>query len=105
MSFIYRNYEGHEVTHGSYSQRETFNYCPRKFELGRVQGWQEREHRASMEFGKAIEAAFQFHESVGREPNAALKAFTRGWNQATKALDFKDWTYTDTEVSLSLIHI
>lgn len=94
---LYRNFEGREVTYGSYSARETFSLCPRKFQLGRVEGWRDREKRSSLEFGKCIESALQFHDNAGREPGTAVDQFTSGWKRLKVRADFKELTYTDAE--------
>lgn len=98
-AILYRNFEGREVTHGSYSARETFHFCPRKFELSRIAGWREKEKRASTEFGHAIEDALCYHEGAGREPGTAVRQFAVLWNRMREQAGFKDWTYTDAEVS------
>jgi hypothetical protein len=96
---LYKNPKGALVTHGSYSARELFRYCPRKFQLQRVQGWREIEQRASLWFGKCIESAIQAYEENGRQPGAAPGLFETHWENIKNLKEFSKLTYTNKEIS------
>jgi PD-(D/E)XK nuclease superfamily protein len=98
---LYRNAKGNLVTHGSYSARETYRYCPRKFKLSRVDGWKSIEQRASALFGRCNEAAHQWFEECHREPGSGVVKFTQLWQQVAEGPDFSKLTYTESEVSWS----
>lgn len=94
---LYTNAQGQAVTHGSYSARESFRYCPQQFKLARVDGWDQKESRASAWFGKAIEAAVEFFEGACRRPHAAEEKFSETWKAVGEMTEAKLFTYTDTE--------
>lgn len=94
---LYTNALGQDVTHGSYSARESFRYCPRQFELTRVQGYGQKEQRASAWFGKAVEAAIEYFELQGRRLHAAEEKFAETWQAIGGLKEAKDFTYTDSE--------
>lgn len=82
MAHLYVNSKGFEVRSHSYSAGSLFRECAQKYKLARLDGWKEREQRASMEFGKAIESAIQFHHlnklSGGHEEFSRLWELQRG---------------------------
>src|SRR5258708_25417571 len=94
---LYTNAKGTLVTHGSYSARETFRFCPRKFKLGRIDGYKGIEERASALFGKCTESAMQWFEECGRTPGAGVEKFTVLWQQVAALPDAAALTYTDCE--------
>jgi len=94
---LYINAKGQDVDHGSYSARESYRYCPKQFELTRVQGYSQKEQRASAWFGKAIEAAIESFEGTGRRPHAAEEHFSETWKAVGGLKEAKDFTYTDSE--------
>lgn len=96
---LYLNSKGAEVTHGSYSARQTFKHCPRAFELQRVQGWSDRTQRAAPLFGTALESAVKEFEANGRPPGTIAAAFERIWQQVKTTPNFEKLIYTDTEES------
>lgn len=96
---LYTNQKGQPVTHTSYSSRQTYKHCPRQFQLERVEGWSDKLRRAAPEFGKAIEAAVQHFEATGRAAGEGIAKFAELWEQATHSEYFKEWEYTDSEVS------
>ena len=79
MSVLYRNSNGKDVTHASYSSRQTFRHCPREFELTRVEGWWGKEVRAATYFGRCIEAGLQAYEESGRTAGAGATTFKKLW--------------------------
>lgn len=94
---LYQNAKGKLVTHGSYSARESFRYCPRKFFLERTEGWKQIEERASALFGKCTEAALQWFEENSRTPGTGVERFTLLWQRVTEAENFSRLTFTDCE--------
>jgi hypothetical protein len=91
LAHLYINAKGFEVRSHSYSASDTFRFCPQKYKLARIDGWQERERKASKEFGIAIESAIQFHHL--NNLSGGPEEFTRLWALQKDA----DLTYTQTE--------
>jgi hypothetical protein len=94
-AYLYINAKGFEVRSHSYSAGQLFHECAQKYKLQRLDGWKERELRASMEFGKAIENAIQAYHSHN-EVYAAIEVFYDSWNpQKDRDLKYapveKDW--------------
>ena len=94
MSTLYKSASGREVTHASSSSLDSFRFCRRKFRLSRVDGWKEKDKRASLEFGKCVESAIQFHSDNGRKQGDAVSEFQRLW---LKWSEIKELVYTDQE--------
>lgn len=94
MAFLYINSKGKPWTKHSYSAGNTFDQCPYKYFLQKIQGWREKDDKARFQFGKALEEAVQFyHDHNGV---AMLADFERRWNEyKDKPLSFtkteKDW--------------
>lgn len=91
---LYINSKGYPVTRHSYSGSSDFQFCPRKYELGRIIGWQEREQRAALPFGNAIEAAVRHHHENG---NGGAERFDREWARVLADPKNKDMTYSKLE--------
>lgn len=96
---LYRNSSGKEVTHASYSSRQTFKKCPREFQLTRVMGWWGRDANAAMWFGRCIESGFQAYEESQRSKGEGIKAFTRLWHDVKLLPEFEKLKYTACEGS------
>lgn len=94
---LYTNAQGRPVTHGSYSARRLFRYCPRLFKLERVDGWKQIEERASALFGKCNEAAHQWHEENGRQLGTGIAKFTELWNNVAAMPGADKFVYADYE--------
>ncbi len=73
-AYLYINSHGKEVKSFSYSAGQLFHECAQKYKLARLDGWKERELRASMEFGKVLENAIQAYH-MNRSVEDALKMF------------------------------
>jgi hypothetical protein len=67
--------------------------CRRKFKLSRIDGWKQKDKKASLEFGKCLEAAVQFYHTNGLKPGDGAEEFRRLW---AKWID-QDLKYTDQE--------
>lgn len=91
MAILYVNAQGREVKSHSFSGGDAFKFCPQKYKLSRIDGWQEKEKRASMEFGKALESAVQFHHE--NRLSGGPEEFLRLWTKLKDA----EVTYTATE--------
>lgn len=96
---LYRNSNGKDVTHASYSSRQTFRHCPREFELTRVEGWWGKEVRAATYFGRCIEAGLQAYEESGRTAGAGVTSFRKLWADVKTIPEFPRLKYTEAEGS------
>ncbi len=85
---LYSNPSGQDVPQGSYSAREKFRYCPRKFQLSYTQGWKQKEQRASTWFGKTLEAAIQSYEENGRQRGTGPGLFEERWEKVKCVKEF-----------------
>lgn len=92
---LYINQQGLEITHASYSARSDFSFCGKKFELGRVKGYTEKEKRASTWFGRAVEEAVQWH--VERGYRGGPERFLEIWDGMKLIEGFDKLTYTDAD--------
>jgi hypothetical protein len=93
MAFLYISANGTEWRKHSYSAGQDFDQSPLKYRLRRIDGWREKDTKASFRFGRVLESAIQFHIENGNE--GGLAEFTRLWAEHK---DNKDLTYTKTEV-------
>lgn len=91
---LYVSSTGREVRHSSSSALDSFRFCRRKFKLSRIDGWKQKAKKASLQFGKAVESAIQFHSDNGRKPGDAVEEFRRIW---LKFSDDKELVYTEQE--------
>lgn len=102
MAYLYVNSKGREVASHSYSGSDTLHFCPQKYSLSRIQGWQEREKdfKASLKFGIAMESALRFHHENGMA--GGPEEFVRLW---TEHKDNPDLKFTPVEHSWeNLLH-
>lgn len=90
---LYTSASGREVNHASSSSLETYKQCRRKFWLNRVQGWKQKDKKASLEFGKSVEAAIQFYHENGLKPGECVDEFKRLWLKWAE----QPLVYTDQE--------
>ena len=96
MAHLYVNRKGFEVTRNSYSAGSEFRTCKRKYKLRRLEGWREKENKASREFGKCVESAIQFYHQSEKRTGNAVKEFVRLWQFFAND---ETLTYTDREGS------
>lgn len=94
---LYINADGKNVTHSSYSSRQTFKFCARQFQLTRIHGWWSKENRAAPLFGKCIEAGLQAFEESDCKPDAGVKVFTTLWSDVKLLPEFDSFIYTASE--------
>lgn len=90
---LYRSASGREVNNASSSSLDTFRLCRRKFKLSRIDGWKQKDRKASLEFGKCLEAGLQFYFQNGLKPGDGPDEFRRLWS---KFID-QPLSYTDQE--------
>ena len=85
---LYTNYNGKISTTHSYSGGNTFHFCNYRYYLERLVGWKQKENKASLHFGKCIEAAIQFH--IDNKLAGGVENFVANWN---KIKEIKDLVY------------
>lgn len=96
---LYRNSDGKDVTHSSYSSRQTFKHCPREFQLTRIEGWWSKEERAATHFGRCIESGLSAYEESNRTAGEGTKTFIRFWNEIKLLPNFEKLLFTTCEGS------
>ena len=101
MAFLYVNSKGTPWRKHSYSAGSDYDLCPLKYYLRRVQGWKERDNKARLLFGRALEQAVQFyHEHDGQ---GGREEFHRLWEIFRTRTDIeytkteKDWLTLDAD--------
>lgn len=102
MAFLYVSAKGKEVCSTSYSSGDLLHFCPQKYKLQKIDGWQEREKdfKASLKFGIAMESALRFHHENGMA--GGPEEFVRLW---TEHKDNPDLKFTPVEHSWeNLLH-
>jgi len=75
---LYQNIKGRQISRHSYSGGLDFN-CPKKYFWKRLQGWVERDERAALFFGRAVESAIEFHHNQNFEPGTGVLEFKQLW--------------------------
>jgi hypothetical protein len=75
---LYTNAQGFPVFNHSHSGGKDFS-CPKKYFWKRVQGWQPRDERAALQFGKCVESAIQYYHVQGMEPGSGVDEFKKLW--------------------------
>ena len=90
---LYHSASGREVNNASSSSLDQFRMCRRKFKLSRIDGWKQKDRKASLEFGKCLEAGLQFYFQNGLKPGDGPDEFRRLW---AKFID-QPLTFTDQE--------
>lgn len=65
MAFLYIDSDGNERNRHSYSAGLEFDHCPYKYYLHRIMGWREKDSKAALLFGRALEDAIQFYHEAG----------------------------------------
>lgn len=101
MSYLYKSASGREVTHGSHSALDSFRFCRRKFKLNRIDGWRQKGKKASLEFGKCVEAAIQFYHDNGLKPDDCTQEFKRLWLKWSE----QELIYTDQETDWPTLYV
>ncbi len=86
MAFLYISADGKERNRHSYSAGLEFSQCPWKYYLHRIMGWREKDNKAALLFGRALEDAIQFYHETGGK--VGEDEFIRLWSCKTKALKY-----------------
>lgn len=77
MGVLYIDSNGEEKTRHSYSAGLEFDQSPFKFYVKRILGWRERDTKAALLFGRALESAIQFYHDNGGQ--GGVEEFVRLW--------------------------
>lgn len=93
MSYLYKSASGNQVQHASHSALSSFRFCRRKFRLNRVDGWRQKDRKASLEIGKCFESAIQFFHENGCKPGDCVDEWKRLWIKFSNI----ELVYTDQE--------
>jgi PD-(D/E)XK nuclease superfamily len=91
MAHLYVNSSAYEVRTHSFSGSETFNFCPQKYKLTRVDGWNEIGTSAARLFGLALESAVKTYHETGLDLEAGLVHFTNEWTDIKELHTFEKW--------------
>lgn len=92
MACLYIDSTGEERYRHSYSAGLEFDHCPLKYYLHRIMGWREKDSKAALLFGRALEDAIEFYHLAGR---GGEEEFIRLWAMVKD----KELTYTKREVN------
>ena len=76
---LYVSASGKEVSHVSSSSLDSFRFCRRKFKLSRIDGWKQKDRKASLEIGKCLESALQFFYENGLKTGDFEDEWRRLW--------------------------
>ena len=83
MGFLFVDYKGNQKVRHSYSAGQEFDRNPYLFYLRRIVGWGEKDTKAALLFGRALESAIQFfHENNGA---GGVEEFDRDSSKAVTA--------------------
>lgn len=96
-ALLYVNSKGFAVSRHSYSGSTSYNFCPRKYYLERVQGWSDKQDRVARHFGIALEAGVTFWHQHRQDTAGAVAEFQRLWlehkdKEYIYSKPEKDWT-------------
>lgn len=75
---LYTNAQNYPIYAHSHSGGGDWK-CPKKYYWKRIQGWQPRDERAALQFGKCIESAIQFFHQKNFEPGSGIDEFKVLW--------------------------
>lgn len=92
MAFLYLNSKGSPHYRHSFSAGVDWDNCALKYKLRRIDGWREKDTKASLLFGRCLENAIQFHHE--NNGVGGMREFTRQWLQYK---DNNEIIYTKTE--------
>lgn len=99
-AYLYVNSNGWGVNRHSYSASETFRECPRKYYLGKVQGWKEKTDNAAKHFGIALEHAITFYHRRAAAVDNAVKEFELAWAEHKD----KPYSYAKTDTDWATLN-
>ena len=88
---LYTNASGKQISAHSHSGGGDWK-CPRKYYYKRVEGYQPRDERAALQYGKCVESALQFYHNSNFTEGAGVDEFKVLW---WKFKDDTDITFTE----------
>jgi len=93
--YLYVNSKGYEVWSHSFSAGEVYRFCPQKYKLQKINGWNEKETSAARLFGMDLEAAIRFYHEQKQSIDDTVRYFHDRWDHAKElavAPQFSDET-------------
>jgi hypothetical protein len=94
VGFLYINSRGTPWRKHSYSAGNTFDQCPLKYKLQKIEGWKEKDNKARFLFGRAFENAVQWYHEHDGNRESAVQRFCEEWQPHVFN---KDLQYTKVE--------
>lgn len=91
MGHLYVNSQGYEVRTHSFSGGEVYHFCPEKYHLTKVLGWNEIGTNAARLFGLAFEAALKTYHETGLDLEAGQVHFVNEWTDIKELHSFQNW--------------
>lgn len=88
---LYTNAHGKQISAHSHSGGGDWR-CPRKYYYKRVEGWQPRDERAALQFGKCVESAIQYFHAKDFVTGSGVDEFKVLW---WRFKDDETLTYTE----------
>jgi len=80
--YLYINSKGSEVWSHSFSAGEVYRFCPQKYKLQKINGWNEKETSAARLFGMDLEAAIRFYHENEKDLGQTVQYFRDRWDHA-----------------------
>jgi len=80
--YLYINSSGYEVRTHSFSGGDDYRFCPEKYRLKRLSGWNERELSAARLFGIDLEAGIRFFHEHDQDIAKTVEYFENRWDNA-----------------------
>lgn len=97
---LYQNIKGRQISRHSYSGGLDWG-CPKKYQYKRLEGWVEKEERAALSFGRAVESAIEFHHNQNFEPGTGVHEFKALW---AREKDNSEITYGEKDGSWEALY-
>ena len=89
---LYKSSKGYQIKNHSYSGGSLWDFCSRKYQYKKLDGWQEREDGPALAFGNSFEAAHTYYHVHGREKGSGVEEWKLNWFRHRDSPDIK---YTD----------
>ena len=97
MAYLYISSSGKPWRKHSYSAGNTFDQCPMKYYLQKIEGWKEKDNKAAFMFGRAVENAIQWYHEHDGNKQSTLNVFIEEWAKQAANTELrytaveKDW--------------
>ena len=97
MGHLYINRKGEPHRKHSYSAGNLFDQSPLSYFLQKIQGWKQRDNKASFLFGRALEESIQFYHDNNGDGARTVLDFQKRWDEHKEKPDLrytkaeKDW--------------